>query len=87
MAIAYPSRMDDRLILVGWMGKFWQGRTDSNCGPTVLETVALPTELRPYTTIQLRWARHYCKPESAEIYSVRLLLRWQISKLGNWAQC
>jgi hypothetical protein len=50
MAIAYPSRMDDRLILVGWMGKFWQGRTDSNCGPTVLETVALPTELRPYTT-------------------------------------
>ena len=28
--------------------KFWQGRRDSNSRPTVLETVALPTELHPY---------------------------------------
>ena len=27
---------------------FWQGHRDSNPGPTVLETVALPTELYPY---------------------------------------
>ena len=26
----------------------WQGRRDSNSRPTVLETVALPTELHPY---------------------------------------
>ena len=27
---------------------FWQGRRDSNSRPTVLETVALPTELHPF---------------------------------------
>ena len=26
----------------------WQGRRDSNSRPTVLETVALPTELHPF---------------------------------------
>jgi hypothetical protein len=28
--------------------EFWQGRRDSNPRPTVLETAALPAELRPY---------------------------------------
>ena len=32
---------------LGLCGK-WQGHQGSNPGPTVLETVALPTELYPY---------------------------------------
>ena len=33
--------------------RFWQGKKASNPRPTVLETVALPTELFPY--IQFHW--------------------------------
>ena len=37
----------------------WQGLKDSNLWHAVLETAALPTELNPYVTTQLRkkwWA-------------------------------
>ena len=32
----------------GRTGEKWQGQQDSNLRPTVLETAALPTELRPW---------------------------------------
>jgi hypothetical protein len=32
----------------GFVSRIWQGRQDSNPRPAVLETAALPTELRPY---------------------------------------
>ncbi len=37
------------------LGGKWQGHQGSNPGPTVLETVALPTELYPYTVRE--WIR------------------------------
>jgi hypothetical protein len=35
----------------------WQGRQDSNPRPTVLETAALPTELRPYLLLSIAAVR------------------------------
>ena len=39
---------ENSLNRMDWMTE-WQGHQDSNPGPTVLETVALPAELYPYT--------------------------------------
>ncbi len=42
---------------------FWQGHQGSNPGPTVLETVALPTELYPY-----RGACYAEQPERSRLH-------------------
>ena len=39
---------ENSLNRMDWMTE-WQGHQDSNPGPTVLETVALPAELYPYS--------------------------------------
>src|SRR5205807_884427 len=38
-------------------GGRWQGRHDSNARPSVLETDALPAELRPYGHLVSPWVR------------------------------
>ena len=47
----------------------WQGRGGSNSRPTVLETVALPTELRPYTLDLLRGGECLGKIQNAGFLS------------------
>ena len=42
----------------------WQGREDSNPGPAVLETAALPTELHPYWPLNLGPTRNLSSSSS-----------------------
>jgi hypothetical protein len=52
------------------MSEGWQGQKGSNPRPTVLETVALPTELYPYAGCGLRQVqgkvKGFCLPEAGQ---------------------
>ncbi len=57
----FPSKENDQ------NGEFWQGQQGSNPRPTVLETVALPTELYPYGQGDLVKLARKRKPKSRKL--------------------
>jgi len=48
-----PSLLQPQRVALAILKK-WQGQQGSNLRPAVLETAALPTELYPFTVIDLR---------------------------------